>query len=209
MIDSVQPHRVILASASPRRKELLSYLSNDFDVIVPAVDESFIENETVDTYVARISATKCISVLKKIKSERGGSVAQKYVVIAADTTVYIPDQEILGKPHDSEHARIMLKSLSGKMHQVKTAFSIGDTNTGEANILTNIVTTAVYFQNLNDRDIEEYLRTDEPYDKAGSYALQGIASQFISHIHGSHTNVIGLPLAELRLALTPFLEIAP
>lgn len=177
----------ILASASPRRKELLSVITNDFSV-VPSDCEEIVPTD--------ISAEDTAEYLAKIKAL---SVAEKYphsTVIGADTCVVAGDM-ILGKPKNEDDAREMLKMMSGITHKVITGCAI--VKNGVVNSFS--VTTEVEFYPLSDEEIEKYINTSEPYDKAGGYGIQGKASLFVKGIKGDYFNVVGLPVAELNRKL--------
>ena len=191
--------RLILASASPRRKVLLKQAGITFDVLPSNVDESNVENRKPTSYARLLAEKKATAVAH--------SHPNAYV-IGADTIVVI-DGRILGKPGSVSEAREMLKSLSAKNHDVITGFAIQCLN---RNInLSETVTTAVSFKFLTEDEIEWYLNTKEPFDKAGGYAIQGRGAFMVKHLHGSYTNVVGLPMSELietltRLDLTPHLR---
>jgi septum formation protein len=182
--------RLVLASASPRRSELLRSVGLDFDVVPADIDESVRPGEAPSDYVARLSREKAASV-----GERLDGAA---VVVAADTTVDV-DGRILEKPLDDGDARQMLRLLSGRTHLVHTgvttlSFGVGSGRTGSA--MTVVVETAVRFVELTDRAIDWYLSTGEHVGKAGAYGIQGAAAALVERVDGSVTNVIGLPLAE-------------
>lgn len=174
--------RVILASASPRRRELLSLLLEEFDCCSADIDETPISDELPEDYVLRMAVEKASAV----KNERG-------VTIGSDTVVVLSGN-ILQKPVSVEDARGMLSALSGQTHQVMTAVAIMI----DAELMTIISTTEVTFSTLEMPLIEAYLATDEPWDKAGSYGIQGIAGSFVRRIDGSYSSVVGLPLCETR-----------
>ena len=183
------PPRLILASASPRRRELLQQTPLRFRVIPSRTDETRLREETPETYVARIAA------------EKARAVAERYPgfwVLAADTIVALEGQ-IFGKPADLDNARQMLTSLSGHPHQVLTAFVLLDTagNTTAAETVTSQVT----FKELSESEVTAYLATGEPFDKAGAYAIQGKGRDLVAQVSGSHTNIIGLPMDEVTAAL--------
>jgi septum formation protein len=178
--------KLILASASPRRKELLSYIGYEFEIQVADINEEVFLNEDPVTYVKRMSQEKCQTIARNFTDA---------VVIGADTIVVL-EGDILGKPIDKKDAEKMLRALSGRVHQVYSAFSIITPGSGIPR--TRSVCTEVFFKELHEDEIHTYLEIDEPYDKAGAYAIQGVASKFIPEIHGSVTNVIGLPLFELE-----------
>jgi septum formation protein len=171
--------RLILASASPRRAELLRSAGYIFDVVVADVDESIRAGEAPAAYVRRLAADKSAAV----------SIPDA-IVLGADTTVVI-DGEILGKPRDDADGRVMLKWLSGKAHQVLTGMSLRR----GAHEVGRVEATCVVFRELTDEDIRWYAESGEGRDKAGGYAIQGLASRFVSSISGSYSNVVGLPLA--------------
>ncbi|HYA90726.1 MAG TPA: Maf family protein [Thermodesulfobacteriota bacterium] len=177
--------RLILASKSPRRNELLKQMGFDFEVIPSRVTENFIQTESPEEHVIRLAEAKVRDVAGKYPD---------YWVIAADTIVYI-DGSNLGKPKDREEAVQMLRRLSGQEHSVLTGFSVCHLekmkNDKEA------VRTAVRMKGLTTAEIEWYVHTGEPFDKAGGYAVQGIGAFMIESIRGSYTNVVGLPLCEL------------
>jgi septum formation protein len=176
----VEP-RIVLASASPRRAELLRAAGFEFDVQPARVDESVHADERPEQYVRRVADAKARTVLAH---------AGDAVVLAADTTVVI-DGQILGKPVDDADASRMLRLLSGRRHQVLTAVTLAR----HARVLTSIAITDVKFAPLSDDEIAWYIATGEPFDKAGAYAVQGFASRFVARIDGSYSNVVGLPVA--------------
>ena len=180
-------NRLVLASASPRRRELLKSIGATFDVAPADVDEAEHAGELPLAYVRRIAATKALAVVSRTHGPELGSV----VVLAADTTVDV-DDEILAKPDDDDHARRMLCLLAGRTHRVHTAV-FGWTSRGEHSVT---VTTEVTFSPLADSDIDWYLSTGEHLDKAGAYGMQGAGGALVQRIDGSPSNVIGLPLAE-------------
>ena len=180
--------RLVLASASPRRSELLRSVGLPFDIVPADIDESTLPGETPSDYVARLSAEKAVVVAEQVD---GG-----VVVVAADTTVDV-DGLILEKPIDEPDARRMLRLLSGRTHLVHTGVTVSwfpETRAGGTT--TCVVETAVRFVELTDRAIDWYLSTGEHLGKAGAYGIQGAAGAFVERIDGSVTNVIGLPLAE-------------
>jgi septum formation protein len=171
--------RLVLASASPRRRDLLAQAGLVFTMVSPDVDESIRSGETPTDYVIRLAEEKA-----RVVWEPGA------VVIGADTVVVI-DGEIIGKPADHRAARGMLGQLSGRRHLVHTGVAVIDA-VGEVQVEreTTLVTMAV----LSENDIQRYVATGEPLDKAGAYALQGIGGLFIEGVEGSVSNVVGLPL---------------
>ncbi len=178
---------VILASASPRRQELLRVIFDDFRVIPSDAEETVPNDITADGTAEYLAKIKAISVAEKYTDS---------LVIGADTCVVI-GEEILGKPKDTADARHMMKLLSGKIHKVITGCAV----VKERKITSFSVVTEVEFYPLSDSEIEEYIATSEPYDKAGGYGIQGKASLFVKGIKGDYFNVVGLPLAELNQKL--------
>lgn len=183
---------IYLASRSPRRRELLLQMGVDFSVINPDVDESVSDNELPLDYVSRIA---------KLKAQAGRGLllaADKKPVLAADTAVVV-DNTILGKPENDEQAIAMLKMLSGKTHQVMTAIALAKGNS----ILSSVSVNDVRFTEMKEKDILWYVNTKEGVDKAGGYAVQGLAALFIEHIEGSYSGIMGLPIRETgQLLLT-------
>lgn len=183
-------YKIVLASSSPRRKELLQTIGLEFEVMHPSADESVSKNETPEEFALRVSVEKASSV------SRG--LGNGYIVIGADTIVVV-DGVILGKPSGAEEAASMLKEISGREHRVLTAFSI--VKPGAQVLHSEIVDTTVRVKPLAASEIEGYIKTGEPMDKAGAYGIQGIGSFLVRGIEGSYTNVVGLPVVELMQAL--------
>lgn len=180
---------VVLASASPRRRGFLHQLGYQFEVVTPATEEQARPGEDATEYVLRNALEKAQDV--------AGRVAAGSVVIAADTVVVLRGH-IMEKPRSEAGAREMLRSLSGQVHQVITGICVrGPGNSGAATVRSLAVTTDVEFNQLSDEEIDAYIRSGEPMDKAGAYAIQGRAAYMIRQIRGSYTNVVGLPLTEL------------
>jgi septum formation protein len=185
--------RIILASASPRRAELLRAAGIAFDVRPADVDEQVHDGEPPDAYVRRVADAKARAIHQQWPDR---------VVLAADTTV-VADGHVLGKPIDREDARRMLRLLSGRTHQVMTGVAvIGPQGAGEGE--TRIEVTTVEIAPLGDADIAWYVASGEPMDKAGAYAIQGLASRFVTRIEGSYSNVVGLPVALVHEMLEVF-----
>ena len=180
--------RFILASSSPRRKELLDTVGVEFSCQPADIDESVHAGEAPDAYVQRMADDKAAVVAAR-------QVDANYCVLAADTSVII-DGEILGKPANYSEALAFLLRLSGRRHRVITALCLQT----EAGVSARCVETVVQFVHLEPRQLDAYLATDEPWDKAGAYAIQGLGGAFVETIEGSYSNVVGLPLAQtLRL----------
>lgn len=179
----------ILASSSPRRRELLTTLGLAFEVIPPQVEELEVHGETPREHVARLSRAKAFEVAKR-EVDRW--------ILGADTVVFI-DGTILGKPKDEAEAYSMLKKISGREHKVITGFFIyhpyHSTSVGDE------IESFVKVKALDEKEIKGYIKTEEPFDKAGAYAIQGIGMFMIEKVRGSYTNVIGLPVCEIIAAL--------
>lgn len=184
--------RIVLASASPRRKQYLSYLGLPFEVVVPDVDESTVDGETPEQLVMRLSKLKAKAVSQRLSDNEA-------VIIAADTVVAYKGQ-VLGKPKNDDDAFNMIKMLQGDTHEVYTGCTIlkGD------RISNFAVSTKVTFASLDDELIRTYVNSGESRDKAGSYALQGIAAMLIQKVEGSVSTVVGLPICEVREVLKEF-----
>lgn len=184
--------KIILASASERRIELLSRVIKDFKVIASDFDEKKVEfNGSTSEYVMELSKAKAQAVAKCKDVSNG----LDNIVIGCDTVVSI-DNIILGKPKDKHEAFRMLKMLSGKVHNVYTGITIINVNFDV--IKCDYVSTKVKFSNLSDKDIERYLELEEYEDKAGAYGIQGYAGVFVEAIEGCFYNVVGLPLNKLN-----------
>jgi len=177
--------KFILASASPRRRELLASIGLEFEVIPSAVPEVRAAGESPEEYVARLSREKAAAIAAK-HGDRW--------IIAADTTVLL-GEELLEKPLDAADARRMLATIAGKTHIVYTGVTLQNAGGGYHD--TRVAESEVRMLPLSEREIEWYVATGEPLDKAGAYAVQGIGAMFIDSVHGSYTNVVGLPLALL------------
>ena len=177
--------RLILASESPRRQELLRRIGLDFDIIPSRIEEEFIAGESSVDHVLRLAQAKALEI--------GNRYPDRWV-IAADTIVHI-DDTVLGKPKDREEVLEMLRRLSGREHWVVTGFSV--LHLGKNKGDKQAVRTAVKMMELKPALMDWYVGTGEPFDKAGGYAIQGIGGFMIESIRGSYTNVVGLPLCEL------------
>jgi septum formation protein len=197
MTDGVLPD-LVLASASPRRRELLEQLGLNLQVTPANIDETPFPNERPAEYVRRVAAGKCDAVAAARAPD-----LPAIPTLAADTIVIVDDQ-ILGQPRDEEDARRMLRALAGRRHEVTTAYRISFGGRS----LDRAVTTTVSFRALQPAEVDAYLACGEWKGKAGGYAVQGRAGAFVTELRGSHTNVIGLPLAEV-LADLQALEALP
>ncbi len=181
--------KIVLASASPRRVELLSSAGVTFAVVPSGIPEEALPNELPEDHVLRLAREKALDVAKRVDGS---------FFIGADTVV-VCDGEIMGKPKDSADAARMLRKLSGIGHSVITGFAIYDKERKDA--IAAAVKTRVFFKQLRDEEIQAYIATGCPMDKAGAYAIQGGAGYMVERIDGSYSNVVGLPLCEVVEAL--------
>ena len=200
-------NRIYLASRSPRRRELLQQIGIAFETLLlredarrgADVDETPAPGESPEDYVIRVARDKAVAGWRQIASRR----LPPHPVLAADTTVVL-DGAIIGKPADAEHARQMLRRLSGRTHRVLTAVAVAR----EARMETVLSASAVEFRELADGEIGHYVASGEPLDKAGAYAIQGRAAVFVRAISGSYSGIMGLPLFETAELLGRF-DVAP
>ena len=176
-------HSLYLASASPRRQELLTLLGLSFERLITNVEELRREGESPQVYVSRLSAEK---------ARAGVRVAPLDLPVIGADTIVVSGDKVLEKPRNEEDARQMLNALSGKTHQVITSVTVAN----RQHSLTTSVTTQVTFRQLNTRDIAQYIASGEPMDKAGAYGIQGTGGRFVRSIVGSYYAVVGLPLVE-------------
>lgn len=177
--------RLVLASASPRRAELLRAAGIAFDVMPADVDEAMDVEDTPEGYVRRVAQLKAEAVLPR---------AGERPVLGADTIVIV-DHAVLGKPSDTADAGRMLRLLSGREHAVMTGVCLINPVAESGRVQMSTTRTAVEFAALTDEEISWYVASGEPMDKAGAYAIQGLASRFVTRIEGSYSNVVGLPVA--------------
>jgi septum formation protein len=177
--------QIILASSSLRRRELLLLLDIPFKVKYPRIEEIPLEKERPAEFCRRASDKKAHNVAKDHKHA---------IIIAADTAVAV-DDIILGKPRDYNEASSFLMMLKGRVHDVFTGYTI--LCMAEKKIISRVINTKVYFNDMTKEEISWYISTNEPMDKAGAYGIQGLGKLFISRIEGSYTNVIGLPLSDV------------
>jgi len=185
--------QLILASASPRRAEVLRNAGFVFEVRPADVDETRLPHESADNYVRRVAQAKAHAV-----AEPARAAGERAIVIAADTTV-VAEGQILAKPEDAADARRMLGLFNGKTHEVLTALCV--VNIPAAKEALDVEKTRVEFLKMSDQEIEDYIQTGEPFDKAGAYGIQGIAGRFATRIEGCYFNVLGLPLSRLWTTL--------
>jgi len=174
--------KLILASASPRRAEILRSIGWPFEALPTHIDESREEGEMADAYVQRIA---------RVKAEAAAVRCPGSLVLGADTVVVIDDQ-ILGKPRDEDDARRMLRTLNGRWHQVLTGVALVNDVTEQSRVAHEV--TNVRFAEMSDEEINWYVATTEPMDKAGAYAIQGHGALFVKEIRGDYFNVVGLPV---------------
>lgn len=182
--------KIILASASPRRKELLEQIGVDFEIAVSDKETAIDCSDPVEA-CRKQAYNKALDIVEKSRLKYGN---KDFVVISADTIVAI-DTKILGKPKDKSEARKMLKSLSGRKHRVYTAVCVY--NSLKDSYESFVEDTPVEVASLSSEEIEDYLKKKEPYDKAGAYAIQGYFSRYIVGIEGDYYNVMGLPVGRL------------
>src|SRR3990172_3189426 len=181
--------RITLASSSPRRKALLEEIGLSFDVCPSNIDEDIMQGESPTEHCLRLAEEKAKEAAKNVKTGW---------ILGADTIVFI-DNRILGKPSNVNEAQEMLTLLRGRYHKVLTAFCLLNLSTDAT--IKRIVESRIKIKNLTDKEIEDYLKTGEPLDKAGAYAVQGIGNFMVESIEVSYTNVVGLPMEELKVAL--------
>ncbi len=187
-------YKYVLASKSPRRKELLTNIGIKFDVIESDFDESTVSKELEpQLYVQELAMFKAMSVVKRVGKDT--------LVIGADTIV-VYNGEVLGKPKDREDAICMLKKLSGNVHYVYTGVCVARSN--DAKCVASCEKTAVFFRQLTDKEIEYYVDTYKPFDKAGSYGIQEYAGVFVNKIEGDYFNIVGLPVCTLNNIFNEF-----
>lgn len=184
--------KIVLASTSPRRRELLSQLGYQFSVVSPDIEEVKQAQESAQQYVERLSLEKAMAGLE---------LSDLSSVVVGSDTVVVLNGHVLEKPNDFEHAKAMLQGMSGEKHQVLTAVSVVSKNKQSS----VVVTTDVWFKTLSEKEIEQYWLSGEPQDKAGSYGIQGLGGRFVTRIEGSYYAVVGLPLYETDQLLQEFI----
>ena len=180
---------LILASGSPRRAQLLGEMVRSFRILPSDVDETQDEGETPNAFVVRVSREKAESVADGLQPSGGGTW-----VLAGDTIVVL-GEAVLGKPEGKEHARRMLEQLQDRRHEVITGICL--LNREQAVCCLEAVRTQVWMRKIDPEEVEAYIRTGEPFDKAGGYAIQGHGGRFVRKIEGSYSNVVGLPVERL------------
>ena len=178
--------QLILASSSPRRHQLLAEAGYVFETVIPAVDETQLPSETASVFALRIAEEKALRVVR-----------ERAITVAADTIVVYAGQA-MGKPRDATQAVAMLRLLSGEPHEVMTGWALAST-TGI--VSSGVETTHVTFRKLSANEIDSYVAGGEPLDRAGAYAIQGGAGRFVAAIDGSYSNVMGLPMETVTVAL--------
>ncbi|CDT82652.1 Septum formation protein Maf [Vibrio coralliirubri] len=207
----MEKKHLVLASGSPRRKELLSQLGYEFSVLVTDVEECKHAQETAEEYVKRLSLDKALAALSLLKdnpSERQHVIPSSDtvvlgsdIVVLGSDTVVVSQGQVLEKPTDFSDSKRMLTQLANERHQVMTAVSV----VSKEKQRTEIIITDVWFKPLSEKEIEQYWQTGEPCDKAGSYGIQGLGGRFVTRIEGSYYAVVGLPLFETDQLLQEFL----
>lgn len=183
--------KIYLASASPRRKQLLSTIGIEFEQFATDIDESVRLGEQPAQFVRRLAEEK---------AKAGVAIASKALPVLGSDTIVVLNDHILGKPKDLDDAKKMLEGLSGNTHQVMTAIAFAD----QHKVLSEVITTEVSFKTLSQQEISDYCATNEPFDKAGSYGIQGYAGRFVTNLNGSYFAVMGLPLFETEQLLKEF-----
>ncbi len=178
---------IVLASASPRRRELLASVGIRFAIVASDIPEDLLPGETPTGHVLRLSREKAQEVA-------GRTDVPGRWFLGSDTIV-LRDGDVLGKPRDAAEAGAMLRSLSGRAHRVLSGYAVHDRQTGATS--ADVIATAVHFRRLTEAEIAGYIATGEPLDKAGAYAIQGIGAFMVRRIEGSYTTVVGLPLCEV------------
>jgi septum formation protein len=182
ILGNLEGKKIVLASQSPRRIELLKSVGLEFEIYPPKIDEQYRKDQNPLEYTRHIASEKAHGIARYLDYD---------LIIAADTVVTL-ENEIFEKPRDRREAEIMLRKLSNQTHQVITGFCLLSTH----KVIIDHEKTDVIFYPLNDSDIEMYLNSDEPFDKAGAYGIQGFASIFIKEIRGCYFNVVGFPIGK-------------
>lgn len=183
--------KIILASNSPRRKELLRRISKEFETIASNLDENTIKEEQPEKLVKKLAISKAREVFERVQQNY-----RELIVIGGDTVVYF-NGKILGKPKSEEDACNMLKKLQNNVNYVYSGLAVITKKDGRVIEKNDYTKTAVYIKKMTEKEIKEYVKTGEPLDKAGSYAIQGIGGKFIDKIEGSYNNVVGMDTEKL------------
>lgn len=181
---------LVLASSSPRRKEILKKSHLFFQTFSVEISENMNENMSLDEALMELSRRKAEAVIETF----GEEFLKPSIVLSADTVV-VYENEVLGKPKDQEEARVYLERMSGSKHLVKTAFCLWNQKT--AKMITEVETSEVFFKTLEEETITRYIQTEEPYDKAGGYGIQGEGRNFVDKYTGSFYNIMGLPIEKI------------
>jgi septum formation protein len=189
--------KLILASGSPRRRALLTQAGLDFTVEPADIDETPLKGEAAAAYVQRLAVEKAQAICVR---HRDPELDKATVVLAADTTVVLPDGEILGKPRDAADAKRMLEALAGRTHAVMTGMA-AVSSASPSRIVSDVEITQVTVNLIAPEEIAAYVASGEPLDKAGAYAIQGYAARWIPRIEGDYFNVMGLPIARTMALL--------
>ncbi len=195
--------RLVLASASPRRAELLALLGRPFEVLVADIDETPVPGESPAALVERLAREKALAVAEGLVAAHGsattsGPGAVDVVVVGADTVVVL-DGAILGKPVDPADAAATLRRLRGRTHEVLTGVAV--VRGSRLEVTSFVEATSVRFAPMTDAEVDDYVASGEPLDKAGAYGIQGLGGRFVESIEGSYHNVVGLPIAQLARVL--------
>lgn len=183
--------KIILASNSPRRKELLRRISKEFETIASNLDENTIKEEQPEKLVKKLAISKAREVFERVQQNY-----RELIVIGGDTVVYF-NGKILGKPKSEEDACNMLEELQNNVNYVYSGLAVIIKKDGKVIEKNDYTKTAVYIKKMTEKEIKEYVKTGEPLDKAGSYAIQGIGGKFIDKIEGSYNNVVGMDTEKL------------
>jgi MAF protein len=191
----------ILASSSPRRRELITSLGINFTILKPDIDESIHEGEAPLDYVRRLSREKAAAVAAKVTDDATILAADTIVILAADTMGIAADGEILGKPADPAESRAMLQRLRARPHQVCTAITLMRVGNGDPETVSDLTQTTVHMRDYTDAEIEAYIASGDPFDKAGGYAIQHEGFHPVALIDGCYNNVVGLPLCAVKRGL--------
>jgi septum formation protein len=195
--DNVTVPVVILASASPRRTQLLQQIGVPHRVVPAQIDERRVPGELIEDCVRRLARSKALEVQVALTAVAGAAAAVELAVLGADTAVVI-DDELLGKPRDSADALSMLARLSGRWHEVLTAVALASAG----GMHCSVSRSEVRFRVLSERECQRYWDSGEPVDKAGAYAIQGLGAVFVQELRGSYSGVVGLPLFETARLLS-------